>query len=162
MASTATVPSTWRESRTCSSCAPSSREGRRLRRTNISTRHIIRRRSPGSDRRPSLPLDRAVDGVPEPGLLDGEHHLGRQRFAALQPAILYCLAHGLFDLALGRHADDLEELAQRGVESLFVHGGLLAKLSPARDHKAAVTPIKDAPSTHNGRMAPFALFWFVP
>src|SRR5665647_1967908 len=117
--SIATGRSTWTASRTCSSCAPSSRAARRRHRRNISTCPITRRRWPGSEA--LFELDGAVDLVTEADLADGEHHLGFDARRAFQPAVRHGRANGFFDLLLRGHADDLEEFAQRHVEGFFVH-----------------------------------------
>jgi hypothetical protein len=65
--------------------------------------------------------DLAVDGVVDAGLIDGEHHLGGERFGALEAAVGDRCAHGFLDFLLGGHADHLEEFAQRHVEGFVVH-----------------------------------------
>ena len=55
---------------------------------------------------------------------DGQHHLGRQLFIALEAAGVDGVAHRLFDFALRGDADLLEKSAQAGVEDVFVHDDL--------------------------------------
>jgi hypothetical protein len=57
--------------------------------------------------------------------LDGEGHPCAELFVAAQTSIPHCVADGALDLPLGGHADHLEELANRHVEAVFVHCGLL-------------------------------------
>ena len=71
----------------------------------------------------SLEFDAALDGVVEPDLADGQHHLCLERLVALDLAGGDRVADGFFDLALRGDADGLEEFAQRGVEDIFLHEG---------------------------------------
>src|ERR1700681_4031764 len=56
---------------------------------------------------------------------DGEHHLRRQLLVALETAGGHCITHRLLDFALRGDADFFQELAQAGVEDVFVHDDLL-------------------------------------
>src|SRR5260370_33087914 len=56
---------------------------------------------------------------------EGENHLGRQLFVALETAGRNRVAHRFLDLALRGDADLLEKSAQAGVENIFVHKKLL-------------------------------------
>src|SRR3954454_23470472 len=74
--------------------------------------------------------------------LDGERHLRLELLVAAQAAGLDRLVDRLLDLALRGHPNDLEELAHRHVEPVFVHGRALpfppsvesCKSPPHRQH----------------------------
>ena len=73
----------------------------------------------------SFEVDGAVDRVRQSDVADGEHHMRLEARLALELALGGRLADRLLDLALRGDADDLEKLAQRGIQGLFVHGALL-------------------------------------
>src|SRR5579875_3745912 len=70
-------------------------------------------------------LDHAVDGMVEAGFTDGQVHARLERFVALELAACHGSTNRLLDLALRRDADDLQKLAQGGIENVFVHCFLL-------------------------------------
>src|SRR5262245_50287193 len=69
-------------------------------------------------------LDFTVDLVGEADAAERHRRAGGEVLIALEPALREGLGDRLFDLALGGHAERLEELPNAGVEDVFVHGHL--------------------------------------
>src|SRR5437879_2543372 len=72
---------------------------------------------------------------------EGEDHLGRQFFVALEAAARDRVAHRLLDFALRGDADLLEKSTQAGIENVFVHVRLLIAPRSYTDKGVARTPI---------------------
>src|ERR1051325_6549393 len=75
----------------------------------------------------SFELDLALDRPGEADAGDRDGRLGGQLLVALEATVGERLAHRLLDLALGGDAERLEELADAGVEGVFVH-----RMTPGR------------------------------
>src|SRR5689334_10022906 len=71
---------------------------------------------------PLFQLDLALDLVHEIDAGDGHRRARRKRLVALELAVRKCLAHRLFDLALGADPERLEKFSNTGVEDVLVHG----------------------------------------
>src|SRR5262249_15599632 len=93
--------------------------------------------------RSSLQLDLAFDFVGEADPAERDRGPGGKLFVALEPALRQGLAHRLLDLALGAHAERLEELANATVEHVFVPDRLrraIIRLSGGRRAAAFASP----------------------
>src|ERR1700694_2064805 len=73
-------------------------------------------------------FDLVGDVMRQADAADGQNNLGRQLLVALESSGLDRIADRLFDFALRCDADFFQELAQAGVEDVFVHEDLLITL----------------------------------
>src|SRR6185312_12827535 len=95
-------------------------------------------------RGPLFEVDRPFDPVRQADVADGQHHLRLEPGLALELAGLRGGAHRPLDLALRGDPDDLEKLAQRGIQSLFVHRALPRYVWRGRHHRVPA-PASKAP-----------------
>src|SRR5579872_211500 len=75
-------------------------------------------------------FDLVLDLVRQADAAKRENHLRRQLLMALETAARDRVAHRLFDFALRGDADFFQELAQAGVEQIFVHENLQLTAEP--------------------------------